>query len=219
MILATEIPDNAFEAGTDVELITAINQFHIIAPFPPLSLQAEGDRKEEYQNELRKVCPSVPSVFTGKLEFELRWFIGPEYFYEHGHRADIDNVVKATMDALSGKDGLWVDDTQVEKVISRAVLRSNAGKGWFVCTIDFGNSDWHPKRKPFVEIDDRLCRPSTSRAGQYELGKDSLEADPLIAQGFMGIDRPFLKGHVWRGGFEILSKDGEVLIQPKDQVV
>ncbi len=206
--------DDDFIKPSKIEILAGLNQYHVLCPDPPLSLQASSDRKEAYKTQLRSICPQSTSVFTGKIECELRWFVSPKFFYEHGHRADIDNIIKPTLDAFSGREGLWVDDTQVEKIVSRAILRPNEGEGWFALTIDFSNSDCMPKDKAFLEVDDKFCRPSLARQGQFGLGKALLEQSPTLAHGFLAIDRPFFKGHVWLGGFEIKRSDGTLVARP-----
>lgn len=210
-VLATYVPDEAFQKPSQVEVINAIGQVHILCPFPPMSLQADSQRAEEYQTAIRHGLRTTAHIYTGRLECELRWFVGPTFFYEHGHRPDIDNLLKKTLDACSGNEGLWVDDTQVEEVKSRAILTNGEDKGWFVLTVDFSNSDWQAKNVPFIAKDDRFCVPNTGRQGQYELGSALLAHEPKSARGLMGVARPFLYGHVWRGNFEIVDASGDII--------
>lgn len=198
-----------YKKPTQTTYHMAVGEHVILCPFSPTSFQADPKVVGDYKARLQEVTSELPTVFTGSLSASLVWFISPERLYEHGHRSDIDNVLKATLDALSGTQGVWVDDTQLLYVSSEVVLERDLTEDWFVLRIQFPYSDWTPKTKPFVDIDGRFCHPNPDRYEVFQLGKD-LHSSGYEQHGeqAMSVGRPFLHGHVTRGGFSIVDKSG-----------
>jgi Holliday junction resolvase RusA-like endonuclease len=89
----------------------------IIGRIDPISLQAAADRKARFQDSLAKaVAAATTGVYTGDVEVTIRWFISQKRRYGTHIAADIDNVVKPLLDAVTGPDGVMIDDNQVQSL-------------------------------------------------------------------------------------------------------
>lgn len=89
----------------------------IVGHTPPLSLQAKKDRKGPFQVALGSaVSAATDFTLLGDIRVEIDWYIDPWDRYENNKVADIDNIVKPILDAISGIDGIFLDDGQVQAI-------------------------------------------------------------------------------------------------------
>ena len=172
-------------------------------PFPSVSLQASGYRKSDLQAKIRPAVELQSYVFTGAIEVEVVCYYSVDYFYEHGHRPDIDNVVKPILDSLKGTGGILIDDTQVERIESRAEFDEVTNGDWFSVKVNYQNSDWVSRTHEFIAVDDVWCKPSLARAYSYELGKQMLKNGNPQGRGFVQIDRLWRIKQVEAAGFTV----------------
>lgn len=81
---------------------------------PPVSLQAAGSKKTAIREAIRAIVSPCEYLLTGDLQVTIEWRISERVRYESDNPADVDNIVKPILDALSGPEGLLVDDCQVQ---------------------------------------------------------------------------------------------------------
>jgi Holliday junction resolvase RusA-like endonuclease len=96
-----------FDAGR-VEVISSIN---------PVSLQSGSARKQEFKAQLgRAVSACTTGVYTGDVEVTIDWFIPEAARYTTHIVADLDNIVKPLLDAVSGPERPIINDNQVQSI-------------------------------------------------------------------------------------------------------
>lgn len=68
-------------------------------------------------------------LIFGKLQIEIHWFINSVERQETDKIGDLDNITKPLIDALVGKNGILVDDSQINSIhttwTTKNALRSN----------------------------------------------------------------------------------------------
>ena len=82
----------------------------------PVSLQAKPVKKEDFKNYVKELIKDIDVLFSGDVKIIITWHIHEELRYEKDSIADLDNIVKPLLDALSGKDGIMIDDNQVQAI-------------------------------------------------------------------------------------------------------
>ncbi|HEX3149661.1 MAG TPA: RusA family crossover junction endodeoxyribonuclease [Gemmataceae bacterium] len=84
----------------------------------PVSVQARGTAKAELTKAIRALTKPCAFVFTNDVIVEITWHISEEARYESDASADVDNIIKPLLDAVSGPEGVLVNDCQVQSVTS-----------------------------------------------------------------------------------------------------
>jgi hypothetical protein len=84
----------------------------------PVSLQARSESRLRVIEEVRKLTRPCDFVFTNDVTVEVEWRVAEELRYESDASADVDNIIKPLMDAISGPHGLLINDCQVQAVTS-----------------------------------------------------------------------------------------------------
>ena len=147
-----------------VQQYTSAGRIEIVGSADPISLQASPARKAVFRSALaRAVTESSDFIFTGDVEVTIQWFISPRRRYGTHIVADIDNVIKPILDALTGPEVLLIDDNQVQSL--RAYWLDPAGDGMRV-SIEVRASDLSEIRQRaglfFVEFPKLGCMPFPS---------------------------------------------------------
>ncbi len=84
----------------------------------PVSAQSRGTIKQPYMSCIRSLTRLVPFLITGDAKLEIQWFGPMRERYESDSPPDVDNILKPILDALSGPDGVIVNDCQFQRVES-----------------------------------------------------------------------------------------------------
>jgi Holliday junction resolvase RusA-like endonuclease len=82
----------------------------------PVSLQAKPVKKVDFKDYVKQLINDIDVLFSGDVKLTITWHIHEELRYEKDSTADLDNIVKPLLDALSGKDGIMIDDNQVQAI-------------------------------------------------------------------------------------------------------
>lgn len=82
----------------------------------PASVQAKKARRDQIVVELRAITSTIPILFSGDVGVTIELWRSEQDQYESDRSADIDNVIKPILDALSGPEGVVIDDNQVQSV-------------------------------------------------------------------------------------------------------
>ena len=89
----------------------------IVSARDPLSLQASAARKASLKADLASaVAAGTTGIFTGDVEVTIEWFVSQQVRYGTHMVADLDNIVKPLLDAVTGPDGVMIDDNQVQSL-------------------------------------------------------------------------------------------------------
>lgn len=133
--------------------------FTIQIPTKPVSLQASRSKKDIVTDSIRSVTKTLDYLLTCDIAVKITWFINPEEKYESDDPADVDNIVKPILDALSGPEGILVNDCQVQHLMCSWVDRDNTPER---IQIDIEYEPDSYCRKDgilFVQIQNALCIP------------------------------------------------------------
>lgn len=94
----------------------------------PLSLQAATARKSAFKDALRSaVAASTTLMFVHDVELTMIWYVDEARRYQTHLIADIDNVIKPILDAMTGPTGVLIDDNQIQSI--RVSWRSPTRQG------------------------------------------------------------------------------------------
>lgn len=82
----------------------------------PVSLQSSGEAKRRYQEKIKQAVHGYKFIFYRKVSITITWYtdVRSRYFTDSSNY--IDNIIKQIIDAIIGKDGLLIDDCQVQHV-------------------------------------------------------------------------------------------------------
>lgn len=91
---------------------------HIVIrlPIEPVSLQANRRKKEMVISEIQNITSNFSFILVGDVKINIWWQIHEQKRYESDSSADVDNILKPIIDALSGSKGVLIDDCQVQAV-------------------------------------------------------------------------------------------------------
>ena len=89
-------------------------RFHISTA--PVSQQASGTVKADFKATVRSAISNTAFFLTGEVRLNVDWMIHDRIRYETDTAPDVDNILKPTIDALTGPDGVLIDDCQVQRV-------------------------------------------------------------------------------------------------------
>lgn len=90
------------------------NRLEIYGDSDPVSLQNRNGNKQLMMASLAKaVEESTKFIFLQDVKVSITWFATPEERYSTHLVADLDNIVKPILDAITGPKGVMVDDNQV----------------------------------------------------------------------------------------------------------
>lgn len=82
----------------------------------PVSLQSSGEAKRKYQEKIKQAIHEYEFIFYREVSITITWYTDVRSRYLTDSSNDIDNIIKPIIDAIVGKDGLLIDDCQVQHV-------------------------------------------------------------------------------------------------------
>lgn len=149
---------------------------------PPASRQATTVAKKQVADAVRLQTRPIEYLLDGYITVDLEWHIHEKYRWESDASADVDNIVKPLLDAISGPEGLFIDDSQVKSFSSSWFSTTNENE-YVDIVIKFIAGEWLPKRDlVFVRLKNALCYPVPREVREKALGiwlaalKEALEA-------------------------------------------
>ena len=82
-------------------------------PTAPVSQQATSDSKAGLKSQVQAIISKANLFLTGEVRVNIDWMVHDRIRYETDQAPDIDNVIKPTLDAITGPSGILIDDCQV----------------------------------------------------------------------------------------------------------
>ncbi len=151
------MPQSEWDKNRDF-LAEGIIVLHL--PIEPVSLQASRKKKEIITSEIHKITSRFSFMLLGDVRIDIEWHIHPQKRYESDSSADVDNILKPIVDALSGSKGIIVDDCQVQ-AISCHWVDWNRDEQHITITIQMLDNDawWLRYGLVFVHMGKGLCYP------------------------------------------------------------
>jgi hypothetical protein len=208
----------AIESTNDGKAPPPFGSLEFKIPYSPVSIQAKKQGKDEYIERVKTAFAGKDYLLIGDISIELRWWISAKSRYETDASADIDNVLN--IDALTGPNGLFIDDCQVRS-LHVAWSHSMSGNEYIEVRIDFIPDEWSSRDDVvFIDIGQGLCilAPKSLSIEAKTLWSDLLTKMTLFKEKFLslggaypsvaglqGAPRPFHKTRV--RGFRVVSID------------
>lgn len=159
----------------------------------PVSLQSNSARKANVSNAIRAITSQIDTILTSDVQVEIAWYINEDERYETDRSADADNIIKPIVDALTGPEGIIVNDCQVQSITSYWLDRFKFPEHIEI-QIKYQSDAFFFKKNSlsFIRIKDGLCLPINRnlRPDQVNLLLDILEKQFKYRDDFLssGID-------------------------------
>jgi Holliday junction resolvase RusA-like endonuclease len=125
----------------------------------PISSQASRVQKDQVTSAIRQITKKIDKIITTDVSVTITWFVNEDERYELDSSADIDNIIKPILDALSGPDGIILNDCQVQHLSCN--WRDRYGDPeHIVIEISYEPDAFFEKDKIiFVQVRGALCMP------------------------------------------------------------
>lgn len=204
-----------------VEEFVGSAQMRVSTQVDPPSLQASGAVKDAYRAALSKaVAANTTRFFDHDVSVTFTWFVPERRRYRTSSIADLDNVLKPTIDALVGPEGVLFDDNQVQSIQASWRVGMRLGERGFDLKVEALRLDeFVPRGGRFVEIRHDLCYYVPAMPAKHARGfvdvlvvmnreRERFEAEGWSEDalwGLMPLARPFPRARLSR--FELLRPD------------
>jgi Holliday junction resolvase RusA-like endonuclease len=93
-------------------------RFEIEAKVQVVSSQASSSAKAALRDAIRSLTRQCPSLLTCDVQINIRWWAPLRDRYEADSSADVDNIIKPIVDAISGTEGILINDCQLQSISS-----------------------------------------------------------------------------------------------------
>ncbi len=166
------------------------NRLDVKGASNPVSLQNRNGDKQLMMEALAKaVAENTTYIILGDVKVSITWIISPQERYGTHKVPDLDNIVKPILDAITGPQGVLVDDNQVQAL---DVGWQDLGEPGVKVEISINPQIDDRIAKGglmFVEFPHRGCWPVTSEAHAKivvpELTRRFEQAEKLTADGIL----------------------------------
>ncbi|WP_223480602.1 MULTISPECIES: RusA family crossover junction endodeoxyribonuclease [unclassified Pseudomonas] len=81
-----------------------------------MSTQSRLERKQELTQIIQSELSRFKWLISGGVQIEFAWYLSSIKRQETDKAGDIDNITKPILDALTGPDGILIDDSQIGSV-------------------------------------------------------------------------------------------------------
>ncbi|MCU0286512.1 MAG: RusA family crossover junction endodeoxyribonuclease [Acidobacteria bacterium] len=183
-----------------------------------VSSQAGKKKKDPIIQTIRSLTSKVKYLLSSDVSLRITWFINEDERIESDKSADIDNIIKPILDAFCGRNGIIIDDCQIQSICSHWEDRY-AESEHFQIEISYEPDAFFLKEKiSFVQLQKALCMPfyKDVRSDELKMLLEIFEKqlkfrDELLAKGVnyfsarsvMSIQRLFHKSRL--KGFEVVK--------------
>lgn len=82
----------------------------------PVSFQASARQKAPVVAAIRARTAACQYLLSGDVKVAIQWHVSERTRYESDASADVDNIIKPILDGLTGPDGIFIDDCQVQEI-------------------------------------------------------------------------------------------------------
>lgn len=140
----------------------------IEVPVAPVSFQATAPKKAVIVAAVRAAIVDCAFLLSGDVKVQIRWGVSVRARYESDASADVDNIIKPILDALSGPAGVLIDDCQVQELTCYwSGGYTNPAQQSLSIEIQFDPEAWYAKDGLlFVEVDRGLYLPVHGDLGE-----------------------------------------------------
>ena len=146
-------------------------------PIKPVSLQANRKNKEIVTSEIQNITSDFSFILVGDVQIDIEWQIHEQERYESDSSADVDNILKPILDALSGPKGVLVNDCQVQAVSCHWIDWDRDEQQITIRIKMFGNDEWLLKDGlVFAHMAKGLCYPIVLKGIEPQCALDILKS-------------------------------------------
>jgi Holliday junction resolvase RusA-like endonuclease len=153
-------------------------QISFSLPVAPVSQQAAFTAKQKLLAEVRKITSPLEYILNGEVQIEIQWLIHEGLRWETDASPDVDNILKPLLDGLCGRDGILIDDCQVQCVTASWIDWTRDDQQLDI-RIRFSPDDYLIKAGlSFVRLKDALCFPVPTEIRQkgLQIWLDAIES-------------------------------------------
>ena len=129
------------EMSLDTQEPPQWGELNFSLPMPPASRQANATAKQKVRDAVRQVTRPLEYLLDGYVWISFDWHIHERFRWESDASADVDNIVKPLLDALSGPEGVLINDSQVRS-FSSSWFASTAENQRVDIRIEFIPDEW-----------------------------------------------------------------------------
>ncbi|MCJ7602391.1 MAG: hypothetical protein MUO63_12955 [Desulfobulbaceae bacterium] len=109
----------------------------------PVSLQSKGKQKRTFKEFVRKLTRQVDVIIAGDVGIEVSWYTHEQLRFEAPNFLDVDNISKVIIDAISGPEGVIVDDCVVQH--QSCTWIDTCGREYIEITISYNDTNCFQK--------------------------------------------------------------------------
>lgn len=126
-----------------------------------VSSQSQKKARDAFREAIRNELASFKWICAGSVTLELLWYLHGTERQETDRVGDIDNITKPIIDALTGKDGLLIDDAQIGSLHTFWNSRNHlTSKDALYIRLKFINDECLSKNNLiFVQYSGAVCLP------------------------------------------------------------
>ncbi|WP_230980694.1 RusA family crossover junction endodeoxyribonuclease [Burkholderia cepacia] len=124
-----------------------------------MSSQSRAERKQELVQSIQQELSQFKWLISGSVQIEFAWYLHSIERQETDKVGDIDNITKPILDALTGPNGILIDDSQIGSVHTFWMSR-NEQVTYSVLTLEiqFSNDDCLDKHNlVFIQYWNAMC--------------------------------------------------------------
>lgn len=147
-----------------------------------VTVQSKKATQESLTEKISVELKNFKWLILGKSQIEIHWLINSVEKQETDKIGDLDNITKPILDTLVGKDGIFIDDSQINSIHTTWTTKNFTRKDNIVKLIIYFNND-------YTILKDNLYFLQTSKVVYTPLNfdinnKDELKAIKLFIEAF-----------------------------------
>ncbi|MCB0505947.1 MAG: RusA family crossover junction endodeoxyribonuclease [Cyclobacteriaceae bacterium] len=151
--------ENTLKQVEDGNIPSPFGEIQLELNLEPISQGSSSKQKSKLRTALKNLCQHYKFLLSGDVQIEIQWMVNQQYRYEYHKAPDIDNIIKPLLDSMCGKEGLIIDDTQVQYIGSYWMDWANQNHQLKI-TVKYLADDYVLKSNLiFIEFDKGLCLP------------------------------------------------------------
>ncbi len=151
--------ENTLKQVEDGNIPSPFGEIQLELNLEPISQGSSSKQKSKLRIALKNLCQHYKFLLSGDVQIEIQWMVNQQYRYEYHKAPDIDNIIKPLLDSMCGKEGLIIDDTQVQYIGSYWMDWVNQNHQLKI-TVKYLADDYVLKSNLiFIEFDKGLCLP------------------------------------------------------------
>ncbi|MBM3713670.1 MAG: RusA family crossover junction endodeoxyribonuclease [Actinobacteria bacterium] len=127
----------------------------------PVSVNSKnGLRKNDLKVFIKNIVSETEYYLSGDVKIEIEWYVSEQTRYESVSALDVDNIIKPLLDAISGVEGILIDDNQVQNISCSWVDIDPIESEYLIIRIRFIPRE-HIEKKGiyFIEYNKGFCFP------------------------------------------------------------